>query len=234
MSLTPKAAALVFGLIAASLLDAPASAGQPARPPAPLPPATSRVAAATANLEAIDARLVQVKAEATALAGEQRTLLGRLRQLKLTRQMRVLERERTTARLADESGRVSRFEGLQAQLSREEEALIEAMAQQQVLLRHVREPRDVTRDLLAELAAARDRLDMSVHRLTAEATPSPTTITATRRIRSTAIWRRSTSTRDSRFRRGSRSEPWERPPPEARPCTSSFGSTAARSIPYNG
>jgi septal ring factor EnvC (AmiA/AmiB activator) len=274
VSLTPKATALVFGLIAASLLDAHASAGQPARPPAPQPPATNRVAAATANLKAIDARLAQVKAEATALAGEQRTLLGRLRQLELTRQMRALERERSTARLADVSERVSEasarveaadqglmeltpevrgrvarlykllpigydrlllnlddarafdraarmvavlarrdrerleefqrlrvtrraevarlgrkrasLEGLQAQLSREEEALIEAMAEQQVLLSHVREQRDVTRDLLAELAAARDRLDQSVQRLTAGATRSPTSTAGLSGLRITA------------------------------------------------
>lgn len=48
----------------------------------------------------LDARIATLNAEAAKLAGEQRTLLGRLRQLQVARETRLLEIERTDAALA--------------------------------------------------------------------------------------------------------------------------------------
>jgi septal ring factor EnvC (AmiA/AmiB activator) len=53
-----------------------------------------------ADPKALDARLTALRAEAASLAGEQQTLLGRLRQLQVARDTRLVELEQTNASLA--------------------------------------------------------------------------------------------------------------------------------------
>lgn len=227
-----NAAAIVVATVVAAAL---------ARAQSPRPAADSRT---------LDARLATLRAEADALRGQQQTLLGRLRQLAVTRDTRLVELERTSqtlervrsdvdaadqrvsaieqdlaaiapeirdrlvrtykllplgygrlllsldeARSIDRTARIvgvvarrdrarlehyqrlrnerrteverlqrerGSLESLQQRLQAEDAALVEARAEQAALLRTIREQRDVNAQLVAELTAARDRLDRSV------------------------------------------------------------------------
>jgi septal ring factor EnvC (AmiA/AmiB activator) len=61
---------------------------------------------AATDPKALDARLAALHAEAATLAGEQQSLLGRLRQLQVARDTRLVELERTNASLTRVAGEV--------------------------------------------------------------------------------------------------------------------------------
>jgi murein hydrolase activator len=214
-----------------------------------------------ADPKALDARLAALRAEAATLAGEQQSLLGRLRQLQVARETRLVELEGTNASLSrvtgdvdDASRRVdaieqelraitpeirdrlvrtykllplgydrlllsldearsvdraarivgviarrdrtrlerfqtlraerqsevvrlqrerARLEALRQRLVTEEAALAETGAAQATLLRSVRERREMNAQLVEELTAARDRLDLSVSNLGSAMAPLP-------------------------------------------------------------
>lgn len=100
-----------------------------------------------------DARTFERAARiASVLASRDRERMETYQRLRETRRTELarLERERTE------------LESLRARLQREEEALVEAAADQAMLLRQVRDRRDLNAQLAEELEAARDRLDRSV------------------------------------------------------------------------
>jgi septal ring factor EnvC (AmiA/AmiB activator) len=83
-----------------------------------VPPFTLGAQTRAADARALDARLATLRQEAATLAGEQKTLLGRLRQLHVARETRIVELEQTNASLARvaadaaaASGRVDAIEG---------------------------------------------------------------------------------------------------------------------------